>query len=520
MSTNVLAGAVSDDSGIRTRWMIHAGLAALLLLALGAAFSEDIVHTVEVWWIYPAYSHCFLVIPISAWLIWEKRDHLRFEAPMVSPMALVAAPLFGLMWLVGYYATIAEVREVAIIGLVQVAFATMFGLALYRQLLFPMVFLFFLVPTGEYLIPPLQRFTADFTQHGLDLFGVIYYREGTLFQLQNGQYEVAEACAGLRFLIATVTLGALFSYLMFRKWWKIVLFLAASFIVPIIGNGIRVLATIAVANYTNNRVAAGMDHIVYGWGFAVAIIFVILYIGSWFRDPIADESPNVAGEPPARMVETPTALAGAFVVALVLLVPAPAFAWWQETHVTPPNTAALVRPLAAPGWSIGEVEGSWRPAFGAPDAQLAVSMQRSEIAAPVDLLVGYFDQSGPKRSVLAAKARLWDPTTNWHSIATARARARLSGRDVAFTETTITNDLEQRLLWSCYWANGEFTQSGLGLKLLELRGALFGRPGVAIVVVSTPITGSTEDARQRLTAALAATTDLASRLDQTSARSR
>lgn len=519
MSTNVLVDAVRDDSDIRARWMVHTGLAGLLLVVLGIAFFDDVSHTATVWWVYPSYSHCFLVIPISAWLIWERREQLLRESPSVAPIALLAAPLFGLMWLLGYYATIAEVREVAVMGLAQTVFATMFGLKLYRMFLFPLLFLFFLVPTGEYLIPPLQHFTADFTQRGLDFFGVIYYREGTLFQLQNGSYEVAEACAGLRFLIATVTLGALFSYLMFRKWWKIVIFLASCFIVPIIGNGIRVLATITVANYTNNRIAAGVDHIFYGWGFAVAIIFVILYIGSWFRDPAADaplESRDAKGE---RAMETPALLAGTFAGALVLLLPAPAFAWWQQSHVAPPNIAALTRPVSATDWEVGPLSGPWSPLLGSPDGELAVSMLQSGTPTSVGLVVGYFAQSGPNQGVLAAKTRLWDVAA-WHSIASTQAQADIGGRKITFAEATISNDIEQRLTWSTYWCDGEFTTSALFLKLLELKGAMFGRHGAAVLVLSTPITGSAGDARQRLTAALTAAPDLASRLEQTSSRLR
>ncbi len=109
-----------------------------------------------------------------------------------------------------------------------------------------------------------------------------------------GRYEIAEACAGLRFLIATVALGALFAHMMYRKPAKIALFMVACFGLPLVGNGLRALFTVTVANYTNNRVAAGIDHILYGWMFAVAIIFTLMYVGARFRDPDADAPPPPA----------------------------------------------------------------------------------------------------------------------------------------------------------------------------------------------------------------------------------
>src|ERR1700687_4270001 len=104
MSTNVLTNTLAGAPDVRTRWMLHLALAGALLALLIGVFFADIASAVSVWWIYPAYSHCFLVIPISAWLIWERRDQIMLERPAVAPIALLAAAIPIMIWLVGYYA--------------------------------------------------------------------------------------------------------------------------------------------------------------------------------------------------------------------------------------------------------------------------------------------------------------------------------------------------------------------------------------------------------------------------------
>src|SRR2546423_12882223 len=100
-------------------------------------------------------------------------------------------------------------------------------------------------------------FATRFTDIGLMLIGVPHYTEGTTIELTNGRFEIAEACAGLRFLIATVALGVLFAHIAYRRWPKRMLFLIGCVVAPLIGNGFRCLGIIELAHITNNELAGG-----------------------------------------------------------------------------------------------------------------------------------------------------------------------------------------------------------------------------------------------------------------------
>jgi len=262
MENPAAIATVNLSESVSRAWRNHLLLLVALLALILVNFHQAVSAALTVWVVSPTYSHCFLVLPIVGWLVWEKKDALRAMQPTVEPRALLLLlPLLALWWL-GQLSAINEVTQYAIIGMMQVTIVALLGLPVVRQIWFPIFFLLFLVPTGEYLTGSLQRFSAHFVDVGLNIFGIPHFREGTLFELTNGRFEIAEACAGLRFLIATVTLSVLFAYLSYRRVYKIALFLLASVVIPVIGNGLRCLGIIMLAHFTSNEYGAGADHIV------------------------------------------------------------------------------------------------------------------------------------------------------------------------------------------------------------------------------------------------------------------
>lgn len=91
---------------------------------------------------------------------------------------------------------------------------------------------------------------------------------------------MAEACSGVKFLIAMVTLGVLVCFTRFASWQRRALFMALCVIVPILANGVRAWATIYVAQFIGAERATGFDHIIYGWVF-FAIITAGLLGAAW-----------------------------------------------------------------------------------------------------------------------------------------------------------------------------------------------------------------------------------------------
>ncbi len=494
---NFVAIATADPSeSISRAWRIHLlALGALLILILGE-FHHAVSAALTVWIVSPTYSHSFLILPIVGWLIWEKKDVLRTMQPAVEPRALLLfLPLVALWWL-GQLSAVNEVTQYAIVGLMQVAIIALLGPKVVRQIWFPVFFLLFLVPTGEYLTGPMQRFATQFVDVGLNIFGIPHYTEGTVIELTNGRFEIAEACAGLRFLIATVTLSVLFAYLSYRRIYKIVLFLLLSVVIPLLGNGLRCLGIILLAHFTSNAYGAGADHIIYGWGFNVAILFMVLLVGSMFRD--APKNPL-----PAGMVtgSHPNAAISVILVALmaaVLVSAGPAWALWRDSGSVRLDRGVIRTALDSEGWHEDAAHGNWHPYF--PGADIQVQEEHDEVE-PVNLFIAYYARPQGGHTVTAGPNKPWNEKV-WIASSGSEVRARLGASPTALNEVTIGSATGKRLVWFTYWVDGTLTDNELHVRLLEARAALSGHGGQAVIAISTPLDDSTEVVRARLSASL------------------
>src|ERR1700730_1733866 len=168
---------------------------------------------------------------------------------------------------------------------------TMFGWPVTRRLAFPLAYLYFAVPFGQAIEPRLQAITAALSVDMLRVVGVPVFADGNLISIPTGNFDVAEECSCLRFLIASIAIGTLFAGIMYRSWLRRAAFLGLSLALPVLGNCARAFGIILLAYATNNRLAAGVDHILYGWLFFALIMFVMLAIGIRFRD---DDDARVA----------------------------------------------------------------------------------------------------------------------------------------------------------------------------------------------------------------------------------
>ena len=140
-------------------------------------------------------------------------------------------------------------------------FLAILGWRLWWALLGPLLYLYFLVPFGEFLTPKLQDITAVFIRHGVVVLNIPAYVDGYTIEIAAGTFYVAEACAGLRFLIASIAFGVLYALLVYRSPIRRTAFILISIVVPIIANGFRALGIVALGHYLGSADAAAADHV-------------------------------------------------------------------------------------------------------------------------------------------------------------------------------------------------------------------------------------------------------------------
>ena len=244
--------AVPADLPHATRWRTALPAVLLLWAAVLLLYRDTASVMVGIWHRSDTFAHGFLVLPISIWLVWRRRDQLAQLTPRPQPWMLLPMAAVAAVWLLADLASVNAAAQFALVALLVLAVPAVLGLQVAKAILFPLMFLFFAVPFGEFLLPVLMEHTADFTVMALRLSGIPVYREGLQFVIPSGNWSVVEACSGVRYLIASFMVGTLFAYLNYRSTTRRVVFMAVSIVVPIVANWLRAYMIVMLGHLSGN----------------------------------------------------------------------------------------------------------------------------------------------------------------------------------------------------------------------------------------------------------------------------
>lgn len=304
---------------VRREWGLVAIGITLGLCVLGLTFWAELRAAVTVWANSDAYSHCFLVLPVVVYLIWERRAAASATQPRPSiSLALLAMPI-AVGWFVAERLGIMEGRQLMAMSLAQIMFLSLLGWRTWCTLAAPLLYLFFLVPFGDFLVPSLQSLVVRFSTVGLDLFGIPNFSDGVVIEIPEGTFIVHQACSGLRFLVASLAFGVLYACIMYTSPIRRVLFIGFALAVAILGNCARVLGTIGIAHFIGNTEAVETDHILWGWLFYVVIGAVLIAVGWVFRQEQAHSPIDSRAWPDQASKNGRIAIVAAVLVAVAVI---------------------------------------------------------------------------------------------------------------------------------------------------------------------------------------------------------
>jgi len=474
-------------------WRTHLAGLGLVWLLLLTLFHKDAAHIVSIWWNDATFNHCFLILPLIGWLVAQRLPELRKLAPAAWFPGLVLLGTGALGWLLGEAGGVSIARHTGLVFMLQGAIITLLGRNVARGLAFPIFYALFLIPAGEALVPAMQTLTAHIATFLLGITGVPAHLEGVFITTPAGYFEVAEACAGARFLIAMLAFGALVGNVCFKSWRRRAAFLAIAIVVPVLANGVRAWGTIYVAERASLTWAAGFDHVVYGGIFFALVIALILGIGWKFFDRRACDPWFDPAAMPA-MEGAPLNLAAAAALAIAALP----IAWATMISAAGTREAPMAIALPnVPGWTRIAPSNDWRPHFTGAD-RIVFARYRDVAGRTVDLAVILYTHQSEGREVVGFGQGAITPNGAWAW--TADAPAPPDGK----AERIASHGVEREVV-SFYRVGAILTGSGARVKLETMKTRLLGGPQRAVaVLVSAPAPARGASARPAIDAFLAA----------------
>lgn len=249
---------------------------AITLVVIVSMYFNTLVWLFTAWWNDPYYMYGFIVPMISGYLVWNKRALLarldKEQSSLGMPVIVAGLLIHG----IGVFLTFRFASAVSIIIVLAGMILTIYGKAVTKALLFPIGFLFFMVPIpiAPVIGAALQAPSAGFAASLVSMLGIGATVTGAEICLAESAFEVGAPCSGMKSIIGLLTLAALYAYLLDGSMYmKVTIFLSA-LPLAIMANVLRIVAILLIANAYGSEVAINFFH-----DFSSLLLFSIAAFG-------------------------------------------------------------------------------------------------------------------------------------------------------------------------------------------------------------------------------------------------
>jgi exosortase len=250
----------------------------IVTVATLALYAPVLAKLARDWWHNPNYAHGFLIPLLAAYLVWENRRSLAETPSRPSNWGLAFAIGAAALLFLGSLGAELFLTRISMVIMLAALVIFLFGWQWLRRLAFPLAVLLLMIPIPEILFNemafPLQLAATHLAGGFLGSVGVPVLLEGNLILLPNNMtLEVAEACSGIRSLMALFALGVTYAYFLETRPAVRYILIAATIPIAVIANGLRVAGTGVLTYMVSEEAGEGYLHLFSGW-----VVFVSAFL--------------------------------------------------------------------------------------------------------------------------------------------------------------------------------------------------------------------------------------------------
>lgn len=313
-------------------------------------------------WPGETYTHGYLLLLLSLWLLVRDRERLALAPIRAEPLTLVPLAVMSVAWVWFWRAAIQELQLLLLPMILYAAIRAAFGRHLARAAAFPIGLLYFATPLWGDINGVVQTLSAKVTGALLWITGIPAFMDGDFVRLPGGSIEIARSCSGLHELIVGLALAALYGKLSGEPWRRRLRWLAFMGALSLIVNWVRIFTVVIAAYETNMGSSLVKHHYWLGW-WLFAFVFAAFLWWTGRPAPRTDEDVHVSVQAPGHAVAI-----GGVPIALTLAVLAamPAIAYGMDLATSRAHMAVTLQWPAAPkGWTgpMSTDVSEWQPRF-------------------------------------------------------------------------------------------------------------------------------------------------------------
>lgn len=466
------------SSGIR--WPLFVLAVALALLV----YWPTAASLLQRWDNDPTYSHGYLVVVVSAWLVWRAWRRGELENTRPSLFALLPLALAGMLWLAARGSSILIAQQLLLPALLLGLAWAFFGRRGLVALFVPIGLLYVAVPIWEVLRPPLRDISSFAVGRLLQAGGMPVFLHGNRVDLPAGSFEIANGCSGLNVFLAGAALGAIQAYVFVGAAWARAVLFGAALLATIMANWLRIGIIIIAGHMTDMQHWLIEDHYEFGWVTFAIMMIPVLFFGRYMEGVAPARTPRSA---PPPLSFQPAAAHGKTLGAALVILLLPGIAWSMLYRAGEPGAPPTL-PAVAGEWRLdGEAGLDWRPLQ--PGHSTELSGRYTDGTREVDAWVVFYERQGPGRKLIGEGVALARPGDGRLAPAAERPGER----------RLVTGRPDDRLIWYRYQVGGRITSSAVRAKIFELVGNLRGRPSAYAAVISARCgAADCSDAREAL----------------------
>jgi EpsI family protein len=452
------------------------------------------------------YSHGYLVCGLTLWLLVERLRELRHAVFLPSTAGLCA-----LLCATALYSALQQIDLTngmfAILPIVLLALLwACGGVGLLRAGALPVLLLIFAIPLWDPVAPHLQDLATVMVREMLQFSGIPAFSEGLVIRTSRAAVEVAAACSGMTFLLASLTLCSFYSIAWIRSWFRGLVLVCAGVIVAIVSNWVRIYIITVAGHFSDmQHYLIVEDHEFFGWAlFSVFMLGLIMFARRLeLREQRLDSSKEQSDEHRQEAMESIASDAlsteslasppwsmrsyALAVLALAVLI-APVTIRPEAVADRSPIPLALEF-KSGNQWPSTEIDSSWMPESLNP---AAVLRQRfGDSARSVDVYLAYFPVQAPGGKVTSTAHRL---APEWRVV----SERQVQQAGIMLREQELVRGDQRRLLWTWFHVAGRSAPTLAQAKALEVLGILTGDRSGAVIALSTVCLGTCPDAGLRL----------------------